>query len=55
MYLKQLITKIDKIPELRRRMIRLLYDNLENLIQNPYGNYALQHALDVSDFLGIYF
>jgi len=44
--LKQLITKIDKIPEMRRRLIRLLYDNLENLIQNPYGNYALQHALD---------
>lgn len=27
-------------------MIKMLYDNLENLIQNPYGNYALQHSLD---------
>jgi len=44
--LKQLITKVEKVPELRRRIIKLLYDNLENLIQNPYGNYALQHALD---------
>jgi len=44
--LKQIITKVESAPELKKKLIKLLYDNLENLIQNPYGNYALQHALD---------
>jgi hypothetical protein len=44
--LKQLVTKVENAPGLRGRIIGLLTDNLENLIQNPYGNYALQHALD---------
>jgi len=41
------MTKVDKVPEMKARIINLLHDNLEELIQNPYGNYAVQHALDV--------
>jgi len=41
------MTKVDKVPEKRQNIIQLLYLNLENLIQNPYGNYAVQHALEV--------
>ena len=32
---------------MRDTITNLLYENLEDLIQNPYGNYAVQHALDV--------
>ncbi len=41
------MTKVDKVPDMKVRIINLLHDNLEELIQNPYGNYAVQHALDV--------
>jgi len=44
--MKQLMTKVEKSPELKKRIVDLLCDNLENLIQNPYGNYALQHAME---------
>ena len=36
----------DMIPE-RKILISLLTKNLDMIIQNPYGNYALQHAIDV--------
>jgi len=45
--LKQLMTKVEKSYELKRPIVEMLYENFENLIQNPYGNYALQHAMDV--------
>lgn len=47
------MTKVEKVPEMKAKIINLLHDNLEELIQNPYGNYAVQHALDVFFFLKI--
>jgi len=44
--LKHLMTKVEKADAMRDRITNLLYENLEELIQNPYGNYAVQHALD---------
>ncbi len=41
------MTSVEKSDEMRNHIIELLHDNLEELIQNPYGNYAVQHALDV--------
>jgi len=41
------MTKVEKADGMRDRIVHLLYENLEELIQNPYGNYAVQHALDV--------
>ena len=29
------------------RIVKILVDNCMNLIQNPFGNYAIQVALDV--------
>ena len=45
--LKNLMTKVEKSDQMRDTIIGLLHNNLEELIQNPYGNYAVQHALDV--------
>lgn len=44
------MTKVEKVPQMKQRIIDLLYVNLEDLIQNPFGNYAVQHALDVTIF-----
>jgi len=41
------MTKVEKSDQMRDTIIGLLHNNLEELIQNPYGNYAVQHALDV--------
>lgn len=41
------MTKVEKSDEMRDKIINLLHNNLEELIQNPYGNYAVQHALEV--------
>ncbi len=41
------MTKVEKSYELKRPIVELLFEHFENLIQNPYGNYALQHAMDV--------
>ena len=41
------MTKVEKSDQMRDTIINLLHNNLEELIQNPYGNYAVQHALDV--------
>jgi len=45
--LKQLMTKVEKSYELKKRLVDLLFEHFENLVQNPYGNYAIQHAMDV--------
>ena len=45
--LKALMTKVQKIDYMRRLMIELINQNVDNLIQNPFGNYAIQHALEV--------
>ena len=42
------MTKVDKVYEMKRPILELLFTNFGNLIQNPYGNYALQHAMDVN-------
>ena len=31
----------------------MLLKNLDIIIQNPYGNYALQHAIDVNLYMEI--
>jgi hypothetical protein len=41
------MTKAEKSEKMRQTITNLLYENLEELIQNPFGNYAVQHALDV--------
>jgi len=46
------MTKVEKADGMRDRIVHLLYENLEELIQNPYGNYAVQHALDVIEIFG---
>lgn len=34
-------------PVLLQKILVLIINNLMNLIQNPYGNYSIQVALDV--------
>ena len=41
------MTKVEKVTELKREVINLIYTNFEELVQNPFGNYAIQHAFDV--------
>lgn len=41
------MTKAEKSDKMRQTITTLLFENLEDLIQNPFGNYAVQHALDV--------
>jgi hypothetical protein len=45
--LKQLMVKVEKAPEMKKEIITLLHENFEDLVQNPYGNYAIQHAFDI--------
>jgi hypothetical protein len=45
------MNKVEKLPDCKKTILFLLYENLENLIQNPYGNYAIQHALEVDIIL----
>jgi len=45
--LKQLMTKVEKVTEFKREIINLIHINFEELVQNPFGNYAIQHAFDV--------
>jgi len=32
---------------MKKEIINLLFENFEELVQNPYGNYAIQHAFDI--------
>jgi Pumilio-family RNA binding repeat len=41
------MTKVEKSEVHKKKIIELLYQSIENLIQNPFGNYIIQHALDV--------
>jgi len=43
------MTKFKEMKQERKAIINLLIKNLDMIIQNPYGNYALQHAIDVKD------
>jgi len=42
------MTKVEKEENLKKEIIDLLCENCEELIQNAYGNYAIQHAIDVN-------
>lgn len=42
-----MISRTEKDSERKRLLIQLIAKNLEELIQNPYGNYAIQHAFEV--------
>jgi hypothetical protein len=45
--IKKIVTKIQG-HEKRIQIGRVLADNVVQLVQSPYGNYAVQQALDVS-------
>jgi len=45
--LKGIMTKFKYSKPERKVLINMLLKNLDIIIQNPYGNYALQHAIDV--------
>ena len=41
------MAKFKDYKQERKVLINMLIKNLDIIIQNPYGNYALQHAIDV--------
>jgi len=43
---KQLIMKVDKIMQMKTTIIHLVCHEMENLVQDPYGNYVIQYALE---------
>lgn len=45
------MTKFKDIKKERKIINNLLIKYIDLIIQNPYGNYALQHALDVFFFI----
>ena len=45
--LKDLMTKVQKVQKARKTIIKLINENVDNLIQNPFGNYIIQHALEI--------
>lgn len=45
--LKDLMTKFKSNAEKSFIMINKMRDSLDEIIQDPYGNYAIQHAIDV--------
>ena len=45
--MKALMTKVHKIEYMKKSIIELINQNVDNLIQNPFGNYAIQHVLEV--------
>ena len=51
--LKALITKIQKQEDKKWLIIQLVSENVDNLIQNPYGNYAIQHTFEVNPLYGL--
>ena len=47
---KKLISNVQN-PETIKRISQKILDNCLNLVQNPFGNYAIQHAFDVITIL----
>ena len=45
--IKKIISKVEG-HERRIRIGKILSENVVSLVQSPYGNYAVQQALDVS-------
>ena len=48
--IKKIVSKVQGHDK-RTRIGKILGDNVVVLVQSPYGNYAVQQALDVSNFL----
>jgi len=44
--IKHLMIKIDSIGHLKKRIIDIILDNFEELIQDPCGNYTIQYSLE---------
>ena len=43
---KQLIIKVEKLTNLKTTIIHTVCHEMENLVQNAYGNYVIQYALE---------
>ena len=41
------MSKFKSNKEKVAEIIKILSENLDVIVQNPYGNYAIQHAIDV--------
>ena len=44
--IKHLMIKVESIAPLKKRIIDLILDNFEELIQDPCGNYTIQYSLE---------
>lgn len=44
--LKQMMARVEQKDALKHRVVELTCLNFEKLIQNPYGNYAIQHIVE---------
>jgi len=44
--LKQMMARVEQKELLKNRVVELTCLNFEKLIQNPYGNYAIQHIVE---------
>ena len=44
--IKHLMAKIDRSPNLKQRIVVLIFDEFERLIQDQHGNYTIQYALE---------
>lgn len=44
--LKQMMAKVEQKEALKNKVVELTSINFEKLIQNPYGNYAIQHIVE---------
>jgi len=44
--LKQMMGRVEQKEVLKQRVVELTCINFEKLIQNPYGNYAIQHIME---------
>jgi hypothetical protein len=43
---KQLIIKVEKLTNLKTAIIQTVTQEMENLVQDPYGNYVIQYVLE---------
>jgi len=48
--IKKIVSKVEGHAK-RTRIGKILSENVVVLVQSPYGNYAVQQALDVSSFI----
>jgi len=45
--LKDLISKFKNNSERTQTIVQKMRDSLDEIVQDPYGNYAIQHAIDI--------